>query len=80
MAALCVTLSRVALAAAAFLVASTPVLGQQYPSKPVKIIVAFVPGGGNDFIARFVAQRLTAPLGQQFMFPGRHYLSSRGEE
>jgi len=67
MAALRVTLSRVALAAAAFLVASTPVSGQQYPSKPVRIIVAFAPGGGNDFIARFMAQRLGTALGQQFI-------------
>src|SRR3989442_8581238 len=67
MAALGVTLSRGALVAAAFLVASATVLGQQYPTKPVKIIVAFAPGGGNDFIARFMAQKLTTALGQQFI-------------
>src|SRR3989454_10564884 len=67
MAALRVTLSRGALVAAAFLVASATVLAQQYPNKLVKIIVGFAPGGGNDFIARFMAQKLTTALGQQFI-------------
>ena len=36
----------------------------QYPTRPVKIIVGFAPGGGSDFIARIVAKKLTDKLGQ----------------
>jgi tripartite-type tricarboxylate transporter receptor subunit TctC len=46
-------------------------IAQPYPVKPVRIIVAFPPGGGNDFIARFVAQRLTSAMGQQFVVENR---------
>ena len=60
--ALCYTL-----AATAALIAPALTLAQQYPSKVVKIIVAFPPGGASDFIARLMAQRLTTALGQQFI-------------
>lgn len=61
------SLVRVALAAVTALTAVGPIWAQPYPSKPVKIIVPFAPGGGTDFIARFIAQRLSASLGQQFI-------------
>jgi len=50
------------LAAALF---SLSAFAQTYPSKPVRIIVPFAPGGGSDFIARFTAQRLSSSFGSQ---------------
>ena len=53
-----------ALAATALMAIATGASGQDYPSKPVKIIVGYVPGGGPDFVARTFGQRLSEILGQ----------------
>ena len=41
------------------------VTAQNYPVKPIRLIVPFPPGGGVDFIARIVGQKLSERLGQQ---------------
>lgn len=43
----------------------------QYPSKPIRVIAAFPPGGGVDIVARAVSERLGARLGQALVVDNR---------
>jgi tripartite-type tricarboxylate transporter receptor subunit TctC len=44
---------------------------QAYPSRPVRIIVGFAPGGSSDITARLIGQWLSERLGQQFVIDNR---------
>src|SRR5688572_1671568 len=57
--------------AVAGLAQSSLVAAQAYPAKPVRIIVAWPPGGSNDVVARVLAQRVTENLGQPFVVENR---------
>ena len=50
----------------AALAVSNAALAQQYPDKPVKIIIPFPAGGVTDIAGRLIAQKLSEKLGQQF--------------
>src|SRR5881394_3204523 len=58
-------------AAIALALGSGSVIAQDYPTKPVKIIVPFAAGGPADVYARFLGQRLSDALGQPFVVEDR---------
>src|SRR5262249_60084657 len=48
--------------AATAVIAAGPVGAQEYPSRPIRIILPFSPGGGSDLLARLLAQRFQASM------------------
>ncbi len=49
----------------------TAAAAQEYPSRPVRMLVGYAPGGGMDTIARVIGPRLSQALGQQFIVENR---------
>jgi tripartite-type tricarboxylate transporter receptor subunit TctC len=63
---------RAALLAAALIAgAAAGAQAQSFPSRPITLVVPFPPGGGNDALARAVAERMSKSLGQQVVVDNR---------
>jgi len=52
-------------------ISGLPVAAQTYPTKPVRIVAPYAPGGTLDVVTRMISQRLTETLGQQFVVDNR---------
>src|SRR6266851_4755939 len=55
---------RVALAICAFMALGAPSIADDYPSRPVRLVLGFTAGGPTDIPARFLAERLSVALGK----------------
>lgn len=50
---------------------ATPTLADDYPSKPIRFLVPYPPGGGNDVVARALAQKISTSIGQPVVVENR---------
>jgi tripartite-type tricarboxylate transporter receptor subunit TctC len=66
-----ISLRALAAMAALVLVPATPAMAQDWPTKPVRILIGFGAGGGTDVATRIIAEGLSELLGQQFVVENR---------
>ena len=64
-------LSRLTKTAALLLALSSAAAADDYPNRPVRLIIPFPPGGSNDVVGRMVAAQLSVKLGQQVFVDNR---------
>ena len=65
------TLMSAALACVLGVLTAAPALAQEWPNRPIKLIVPYTPGTGQDTIARTLAPKLTEKLGQSIVIENR---------
>jgi tripartite-type tricarboxylate transporter receptor subunit TctC len=65
------------LAGALTLCVGTALHAQNFPTRPIRVIVAFAPGGGTDILSRFIGQSLTDAWGQSVVIENRPGASGR---
>jgi tripartite-type tricarboxylate transporter receptor subunit TctC len=52
-------------------IAAGPIAAQDYPVKPIRVVIAAGAGGSSDTVARIVGDRLAGVLGQQLIYDNR---------
>ncbi len=62
---------KLAIAAVGALALSTAAVAQQYPTKPVTVVVPFTPGGSSDITARTISAKMQESLGQSFIIDNK---------
>jgi tripartite-type tricarboxylate transporter receptor subunit TctC len=63
--------SSIALLACAAIASALAQSTREYPQRPIRVVIPYAPGGGSDILARFLAPRIAADLGQQIVIDNR---------